>query len=320
MPCIQSTNWVWTCNFPDPTDRPVPDFSGDDTVQYAIWSHEKETHDHLQGYLQCTKRRTKNQVLKTFKACVPRSCHVDPQRALNNDEARNYCMKEATHVEGPWEYGSYIAERSHKRKWETILEDPSNEADDPRLYRRAMAAKVSAEQHAYVLENPFPYELRPWQEALMAKLSEEADDRTIYWVYGPDGAEGKSQFAKYLGLNSEWLYVPGGKSADLMYMYCKKPTAHLIVDYPRVAEEFINYSFLEQIKNRVVFSPKYEPIGFHYAPGQCNVHVVVMANFLPQLDNSYDEKGHIVKHKALSDDRVVVLCCKHGAFGCLDCT
>ncbi|QKI28851.1 Rep [Pittosporum tobira alphasatellite 1] len=317
MPAVKSTNWVWTCNFKDGIFPNVAFTS--DCIQYAIWSHEKESCDHLQGYIQMVKQMTRNQVLKIFKDSVSRYCDVRPQRALNNDEARNYCMKEATHVAGPWEYGSYIQKGSNKRKIDAILDDPSNEAVDPRLYRRAMAAKVSAEEHAYVLENAFPFDLRPWQEALMAKLSEEADDRTIYWVYGPDGAEGKSQFAKYLGLNDQWLYVPGGKSSDLMYMYCKKPTAHLIVDYPRVAEGYLNYAFLEQIKNRVIFSPKYEPIGFHYAPGHCNVHVVVMANFLPQLTNSYDEKGQVLKHKALSNDRVQVLCCKHGEFQCNEC-
>jgi len=41
------------------------------------------------------------------------------------------------------------------------------------------------------------------------------------------------------------------------------------------------------------------------------VHVVVMANFMPRMDNIYCQKtGNLIKAKALSDDRLVIIKCK----------
>nr|ACC78732.1 replication-like protein [Gossypium mustelinum symptomless alphasatellite] len=218
--------------------------------------------------------------------------HLEKQRARKTDEARDYCLKEETRVSGPYEFGNYVAGGSNKRKLDDLLGNSDNEIEEPQKYRRAMAMKMTKASHQWALENPFPFELKEWQERLSADLNLNPDDRAIFWVYGPTGGEGKSQFAKYLGLNKNWLYLPGGKVNDMMYMYCKKPQSNLVIDYPRCNKDFINYAFLEMVKNRTVYSYKYEPVGF--IDPTCNVHVVVMANFLPDYERISQDRIKLI--------------------------
>nr|BDQ69158.1 replication initiator protein [Asystasia yellow mosaic alphasatellite] len=280
MPAIKSTFWCFTLFFVSSSPPELIPLFENTSVCYACWQEEESPSTkrrHLQGYLQCKGQRTLNQVKALFGSWNP---HLEKQRARKSEEARDYCMKEETRVSGPFEFGVFVSAGSNKRKMDDILDNSDNECEDPRLYRRAMAKKMKKTGEEWALNNAFPFELKEWQERLTELISAPADDRSIVWVYGPRGGEGKSQFARYLGLNKSWIYLPGGKSNDLMYLYSKSPSKNVIIDYPRCSEEFINYAFLEMIKNRTIFSFKYEPVGF--LDPTTNVHVVVMANFLTE--------------------------------------
>nr|AGL74878.1 replication protein [Croton yellow vein mosaic alphasatellite]AIH07547.1 replication protein [Croton yellow vein mosaic alphasatellite] len=292
MAAIKSVFWCFTIFFITSSAPDLIPLFENTHVSYACWQEEESPSTrrrHLQGYLQCKGQRTLKQVKSLFGDLNP---HLEKQRARRTDEARNYCMKDETRVSGPFEFGVYVASGSNKRKLEDLLGNSDNEIEEPQKYRRAMAMKMTKESHQWALNNPFPFELKEWQERLSADLNSNPDDRTIFWVYGPTGGEGKSQFAKYLGLNKNWLYLPGGKVNDMMYMYCKKPQSNLIIDYPRCNKDFINYAFLEMVKNRTVYSYKYEPVGF--IDPTCNVHVVVMANFLPDYERISQDRIKLI--------------------------
>ncbi|AEL22996.1 Rep protein [Vernonia yellow vein Fujian alphasatellite] len=292
MAAIKSIFWCFTVFFVGTTAPDLVPLFENTHVSYACWQEEESPttkRRHLQGYLQCKGQRTLSQVKSLFGDLNP---HLEKQRARKTDEACDYCMKEETRVSGPYEFGDYCPSGSNKRKLAELLENSDNEIEEPQKYRRAMAMKMTKTSHQWALDNPFPFELKGWQERLMEDLNSNPDDRTIFWVYGPTGGEGKSQFAKYLGLNKNWLYLPGGKVNDMMYMYCKKPQSNLVIDYPRCNKDFINYAFLEMVKNRTVYSYKYEPVGF--IDPTCNVHVLVMANFLPDFERISQDRIKLI--------------------------
>nr|UNR78476.1 replication-associated protein [Banana bunchy top virus associated alphasatellite 4] len=283
MTCHQR-NWVFTLNFTGET--PILSF-GEET-QYACWQHEKVDHDHLQGVIQL-KKKTR---LNGAKRLIGGNPHLEPMRG-SITEAKAYCTKEQSRIAGPWEFGEMLLKGSNRRKLAELLDDPDNEINEPQKYRRAMAKSAMDESRKLAEEYDFPHELRSWQKTLISFLEEEPDDRTIYWVYGPNGGEGKTQFGKHLGLKKGWTYLPGGELKDMMYLYSKELKNHVVIDFPRCTKDFVSYKFLEMVKNRTVYSYKYEPIGSIVSN---KVHVVVLCNFLPE-----EEK--------ISGDRLIIINC-----------
>lgn len=57
---------------------------------------------HYQGYLEC-KRSTR---LLTIKNLLPGAAHLETRQGTPT-EARDYCMKEDTRTDGPWEWGEF---------------------------------------------------------------------------------------------------------------------------------------------------------------------------------------------------------------------
>jgi len=124
-------------------------------------------------------------------------------------------------------------------------------------------------------------EMTGWQLDMLEILKQKPDHRTIYWLWEPEGNFGKSAFARYCccteSLNATLF---GGKAADAkagLALMKKKPRICLL-DVPRSVEH-ISYTALEEIKNGVFFSSKYES-------GMVKMnhpHVVVLANEPPEF-------------------------------------
>lgn len=117
---------------------------------------------------------------------------------------------------------------------------------------------------------------RPWQAALIDRLAEPADDRTINWMYDPQGASGKTTLAKFLMTNHGASYL-SGKAADMFHAYDMEPI--IIIDIPRADNmDYLNYGAIEKLKDGVIFSGKYN---------SCSklrtfaAHVVVFSNHEP---------------------------------------
>ena len=135
--------------------------------------------------------------------------------------------------------------------------------------------------------------LRTWQRGLFHILQEEADDRTVRWYWDERGGSGKTAFARFLvlepGINA--IYV-GGKSGDVKYAISQlKDLDDLIVlwNIPRSLEKFVSYQGIEEVKDGVFFSSKYESGMICFNPP----HVVIFANFEPDRDMLSNDRWSI---------------------------
>ncbi|MBW3986171.1 hypothetical protein HHB58_11165 [Neisseria meningitidis] len=279
---MSAANWVFTLNFAGE----VPLLSFDERVQYASWQHERVSHDHLQGVIQLKKKSR----MTTVKEIIGGNPHLEKMKGTI-DEASRYTQKEQSRVAGPWSYGELLKKGSHKRKIMELIEDPENEIEEPQKYRRAMAWSAMKESQELASREGFPHQLYSWQNTVLSLLEKDPDDRTIIWVYGPDGNNGKSQFGKFLGLKKDYLYLPGGKTQDMTYMLMKNPKAHVVLDIPRCNSEYLNYQFMELIKNRTIFSYKYEPVGCIV---NNKIHVLVLTNVLPDYEKISQDRIQII--------------------------
>lgn len=136
---------------------------------------------------------------------------------------------------------------------------------------------------------PPPIKIWGWQVDLYERLKLEPDERSIFWVWSEEGGCGKSSLAKFLvrhsGLNT---VVVSGKTADMKHTlatYVDKNRGEnvqvVICDVPRSCSGFISYAGLEEIKNGLFCSSKYESRMIDLPL----LHVVVLANIAPDKDN-----------------------------------
>lgn len=141
-------------------------------------------------------------------------------------------------------------------------------------------------------------DLRPNQRSIAKKYDEPENHkfgRKIHWYWERDGGWGKSILAKYM-VDRMGAYVLSGRASDAKYAIANYITVHggapsiIIFDVPRSNLQFVSYQVLEEIKNGLFFSGKYEG-------GMCRFnspHVLVFANEEPD-------------HAKLSEDRWEVI-------------
>lgn len=96
-----SRTWVFTLN--NPTEKLDWEILKEKAkyLVYQLEQGEKEETPHYQGYIEMSKVKR----LTGMKKIIPKA-HFEKRRGTR-DEARNYCMKTDTRVEGPWEYGEF---------------------------------------------------------------------------------------------------------------------------------------------------------------------------------------------------------------------
>lgn len=125
-------------------------------------------------------------------------------------------------------------------------------------------------------------EPRGWQLDVVALAQEEPNERDIHWFWESTGGVGKTVLCKYL-IMKHGAIVLGGKAADIkngIVTYFEKngQTPDLVVvNMARSMEQFISYEGLENIKDMMFYSGKYE--GGQIC-GPCP-QLIVMANFPP---------------------------------------
>ncbi|AVX29431.1 replication initiator protein [Coconut foliar decay alphasatellite 5] len=227
---------------------------------------------HLQGFIHLKGAGKSLQALKT----ALRNDTVHLERAQGSDlQNRDYCSKEQVR----FEHGIATRAGCKRRLLERFAEDPDDLLlEDPGGYRRCVAHRHAVEWREWATARDFPYPLHDWQHEVLAAIEEPPDDRTIIWVCGRSGGEGKSVFGKFLGLKPDWFYTCGGSKKDILYQYIENPKRHVIMDFPRCTDTYMNYAVLECMKNRAFSSDKYEPLSYL---GFDNIHVIVLSNVLP---------------------------------------
>lgn len=126
---------------------------------------------------------------------------------------------------------------------------------------------------------------KPWQQEIIDKLKNEADSRSIIWVYDEEGNKGKSFLCKYL-YNKYNCIIATGKANDIFNQCAVWQSANedkdpelILVDVPRSNMEYLSYLSIEKLKDGLLYSGKYEGSVIQFVE---NVHIVIFSNELPK--------------------------------------
>lgn len=250
----QSCHWCFTLNNPDELDNVEQAkalFAKCSRYVYQLEEGDEEKTPHWQGYFKLSKKARFSQIQKWLPGWHLEKCN-------NIDASIEYCQKTEGRLDGPWSMG-------FKRK-----------VADPLL----------------------GLELRPFQQEIVDLCETEPDDRTINWYYDKKGNIGKTSLAKHLALKfpREFLYLTG-KAGDMKFAIMKfmevdeNDLKIVIMDFPRSAADYISYGGIEEIKNGIFFSGKYEGGMLIFN----SPHVICLANFEPEKKNLSADRWNIVK-------------------------
>lgn len=257
----QSQRWCFTHNnYSDADQVFICQLLASDEVKYGVYGREvgESGTPHLQGFF-ILKKRVRLATAKAFFGDL--SPHLEPARA-SSLQASDYCKKDGDFEEfGSCPKAGERNDFAELKHW--ILERPNKPTaahiarEFPQLFLKygRIMEWVDAIYPRSELESGDP---RPWQEALKDKLEQDADDRSVIFVVDEQGGSGKSWF-------SRWWYSLHPEETQLLGVGKRDDLAHAITtdkqffffDVPRTQLEYFQYSILEQLKNRIVFSPKY---------------------------------------------------------------
>lgn len=231
---------------------------------------------HLQGVW-----RSKSPIKMEFlKKSFPR-IHWEP---IKHGWAKcvEYCSKLDTRADGPW--------HSSDVKIPACNLDPKKGIIDP-------------------LDGANLYVWQCWVEHI---LKTRPDDRTVYWFWEARGNCGKSAMVKHIYLKYwDKVVIATGKGNDVRNQVNRhvngdpnkgidgKPLEIALLDFSRSIEDFVSYETIEQIKNGLLYSGKYEG-------GVCcfnTPHVICFANFEPDVSKLSADRWVIIE----IDDNMMLL-------------
>lgn len=286
-PNTASSRHVFTLNnYTDVDVARLATLGSSDAIRYLVFGREvgDSGTPHLQGFViwEAVKR------FRAAKALIGDRCFLEPARG-KSEQARDYCKKENDFEE----YGEFPGKQGKRTDLESFAEWHYNKTSDD---GRAPSLREVAQEHFSVavkypravaiaeLRAPHPTpiqgDLRGWQANLETALNGEADDRTVLFFVDYNGGHGKSWFQRYYESHhpdrTQLLGV--GKRDDMAHMIDPSKEVFLI-NVPRGAMQFLQYTILEQLKDKKVSSPKYHSRmkTLHKHP-----HVVVFCNEAPE--------------------------------------
>lgn len=264
--------------------------------RYLVWGREvcpTTGRQHLQGYVVWTSRRRFSAVRTQLAPA-----HVQAARG-SSVQNRDYCTKDEDFVEigtVPDDVGQ--GKRSDIDMFVLWLREydgwPSSKdimLSFPSLWMRYRDRCLDFREE---ICTPPPLQdgaLNEWQSALAEKIDvEPEDDRKIDFYVDPLGGSGKSWFIrKMLTVRDDVQMLSIGKRDDLAYAIDETKRVFLI-SIPRGQMEFLNYSVLEMLKDRLVFSTKYQSTTKRL---NSNPHVVVLSNEAPDFAKLTDDRYEV---------------------------
>lgn len=288
-------NWCFTLNnYNDEDIQRITALEVDESVVYCVIGKEVGASGtrHLQGFIQYRVRKSR-------AACVALCGQAHFTVARRIPESIAYCKKDGDFIEiGSTEGVTQAGKRSDLDlfKEDVVLGNLDlvslRELHSDVFARFPRFCLEYVEDHKpkrVVQEHP----LRDWQQRLFDILNGEPDDRKVIFVVDYDGNSGKTWFAHYYVSKSDkkaQVLLPG-KKADMAYTVDSSVTV-LFVDAPRSKQgEYLQYDFLEEVKNGYVFSSKYESRMKMMQP----CHVVVSMNEDPDLTKLSADRYQIIR-------------------------
>lgn len=262
---------------------------------YIIFGREvgAEGTPHLQGFVSFANRKR----LIYVKRCLgDDTVHCEVSRQI--PESIVYCKKDGDFEEfGACPVVQRPGRRTDLDAFREAVKSGTRKLSDLRELHSEVCAKYPRFVADY-LDDTGPkilvtaHPLRPWQAALNQTLLLPPDARCITFIVDPAGNKGKSWFAHYYcGLHDNAMVLLPGRKLDMAFML-RSDIRVVFLDAPRSKQgEFVQYDFLEDIKNGYVASPKYE--SRFKVLGPC--HVVVMMNEMPDMHKLSADRYNIVE-------------------------
>lgn len=289
----RAKNWCFTINNYTQEDGIRLQELGDQVV-YILYGHEvgENGTPHLQGFVSFKERKRLLQV-KAIIGATDTQPHLEVCRNISASIV--YCKKDGNFVE----IGEMTQAQGKRSDIEAFKQDVKNGLLDLRQVREKHS-EVYARHIRFCLDyiqdhsppKALPaHPLRQWQQDLNGQLILEPDDRTITFVVDETGNSGKTWFAHYYEqLHESTQVLQPGRKADMAFVL--DPTIKvLFIDAPRSKQgEFIQYDFLEDVKNGYVFSSKYESRTKQLG----KVHVCVMMNEQPDMTKLSADRYNII--------------------------
>lgn len=217
-----------------------------------------------------------------------------------------YCFQEemsksgTPHLQGHFEFarkirpvGFFKGTPLEKAHWEKTMNRPAAvrycsklDTRNGKTYTKGFPKSVFRKVKC-ITEN----ELYDWQRKIVNEVRGPPDDRTIHWIHESIGNVGKSALVKYLCIHENAMLI-SGKSGDIKYQIASAeffPDV-IVYDIPRTARDYINYTALEEIKNGIFSSPKYESkMVIMPTP-----HIYCFANFRPNTETMSKDRWNII--------------------------
>lgn len=285
----RAKHWCFTLN--NYTDNDIERITNNAyLVDYIIFGREvgQSGTPHLQGFVSFPTRVRLNNCVETIG-----QAHFTVARSV--DHAIQYCKKDGDFTE----IGVRPAVKGARNDLESFKQAVLGGETDMkklRIEHSDICAKYPKFVNDFVQDNiPRPiitfFPLRPWQQTVYDALKLQPDARTIFFIVDYQGNGGKSWFGHYYCyLHDNAQVLLPGKKADMSYAL--NPLVRvLFIDAPRSKQgDYIQYDFLEDVKNGYVFCSKYESKIKYLQP----CHVVVFMNEDPDM-NKLSRDRYVIK-------------------------
>lgn len=286
-------NWCFTLNNYTPEDVEQLSKMVDEAPHCVYVLFGKEVGEsgtpHLQGFLSFSAQRRPNQV----SACFSANPHLEVAR--NVGKSISYCKKDGDFLEfgtcpsGPGVRSDLDAFKDAVKQGTLDLKRIREEHSE--VYAKYTRFCLEFVQDHYPVKDCTDHELFDWQKDVKKLLDGEPDPRQIVFLVDEIGNSGKTWFAHwYTQKNQLSQVLLPGKKADMAYAL-DSTIRVLFVDAPRSKQgDFIQYDFLEDVKNGYVFSTKYESRVKRLSA----VHVVVNMNEEPDMGKLSRDRYKII--------------------------
>ncbi len=254
--------------------------------------------NHIQGYLELEKQVS----LKTLKSYFSDdTLHLEKRKGTQS-QAISYCSKEETRKSDTLPVALGTPKKQGNRVDITRIINENDDSkrlalieENPIIYCRYHSGidkiiNLKKDQSERV-KNTKKFRnviLKNWQTTALDQLLKQSD-RQILWIVDYTGNSGKTFLAKHLLANYSSHYVTNGKNSDIARSYNYEDI--VIFDYSRSQQDHINYGIIEQFKNGIIFSPKYESC----LKRKDDVKIICFSNFYPETSKFSKDRWNIMQ-------------------------